>query len=77
MACRQDAHSIKHIANAAEEFLGLEREAKEAREHTRLKEVVIQTLEEDKNHGIEGVVPCTITIKIKFTLLFGSSLPRT
>ena len=36
-----------------EEFFWLEREAKEAREHTGLKEVVIQTLEEDKNRGIQ------------------------
>ena len=53
MACRQDAHSVKQVADAAEEFLWLEREAEEAREDTGLKEVVIQTLEEDKNRGIQ------------------------
>ena len=48
VACRQDAHSVEKIADAAKEFFWLEREAKEAREDTGLKEVVIQTLGEDK-----------------------------
>ena len=41
---RQDAHPVKQVADAVEKFLWLELEAKEAREGTRLKEVVIQTL---------------------------------
>jgi len=44
VACRQDAHSVNQVADAVEELFWLEREAKEAREHTGLKEVFIQTL---------------------------------
>ena len=53
MACRQDAHFTKQDADAAEEFLWLEWEAKEEREDTGLKEFVIQALEEDKNCRIQ------------------------
>ena len=51
VACRQDAHSVNQVADAVEEFLWLEQEAKEAGEDNRLEEVLIQTLKEDKNVG--------------------------
>ena len=53
MACHQDTNSVEQVVDATEEFLWLEREAKEAREDTGLKELVIQTLEEEKNRGIQ------------------------
>jgi len=44
VVCHQDTNSVEQVADATEEFLWLEREAKEAREDTGLKELVIQTL---------------------------------